>query len=129
MPLGNVCSVARRFAAGPPVTDGARTEFLRPGRSTFHIMPKNRRKNKVEAIYDVRQAAEEKARAEQELRESPTPGARDALLDAQIDLEAKTLDAIEACNECGHVHRSTEPHQRVMQRFENVLDVDFERGS
>ena len=88
-------------------------------------MARNRRKNKVAAIYDVRQAAEEKALAERDLHESPSSDARDALLDAQINLEAKTLDAIEACNECGHVHKSSEPHERIVQRKDNVLDVDF----
>lgn len=92
-------------------------------------MAKNRRKNKVEAIYELRQAAEEKAHAEHVLHAEPSPENRDALLDAQIDLEAKTIDAIEACVECGHAHSASEPHGRVVHRSDNVLGVDFERDA
>ena len=65
---------------------------------------------KFEAIFSLRKAAEAKAIAEIEADADPTPEARDALLDAQLKLEAKTQDAVEACHECGHTHGSDEPH-------------------
>jgi hypothetical protein len=61
-------------------------------------------KNKIDAIYELRSAAEEKARAEARLSDLQTPQARDVLLDAQLQLEEKTLQAIEVCHECGHEH-------------------------
>lgn len=67
-------------------------------------------KEKIDAIYKVRDAAELKARAERDLEETPTPEARDALLDAQLDLEEKTYRAITVCHECGHEHGEREPH-------------------
>jgi len=68
--------------------------------------------NKVEAIYSLRDAAEQKAMAEMTLQHDPTAAHRDALLDAQLKLEAKTQDAIEVCHECGHKHPSDQPHFR-----------------
>lgn len=67
-------------------------------------------KSKVEAIYDLRDAAETKAHAEIALEQEPTPENRDQLLEAQMDLESKTQDAIEVCHDCGHAHASSEPH-------------------
>jgi hypothetical protein len=75
---------------------------------------------KIEAIYSLRNAAEEKAQAEIKAQVLPTPAARDALLDAQLRLEAKTQDAIEACHECGRPHGAEEPHYTG-----NVRNVDF----
>jgi len=65
---------------------------------------------KIDAIYSLRDAAAAKAVAEMHVDAEPTPASRDALLDAQLELEAKTQDAIEACHECGHAHAENEPH-------------------
>jgi hypothetical protein len=66
--------------------------------------------NKVNAIYKLRDAAEQKAVAEVRLRDQPSERHRDELLDAQMTLEAKTQDAIEACHECGGMHGPGKPH-------------------
>ena len=65
---------------------------------------------KTDAIYSLRNAAEAKAVAEVKADANPTPAARDALLEARLELEAKTQDAVEACHECGHSHAVGEPH-------------------
>ena len=65
---------------------------------------------KVEAIYSLREAAEAKVLAELKADAERTPAARDALLDAQIELESKTQDALQACHECGHAHGAGEAH-------------------
>ena len=71
-------------------------------------MPKS--KNKVDAIFELRRAAEEKGRIEKALDDEPTPQKRDALLEAQVALEQKTLRALDACHECGHEHAKDAPH-------------------
>jgi hypothetical protein len=71
---------------------------------------------KTAAIYSLRDAAEAKAVAEVQADANPTPAARDALLEAQLELEAKTQIAVEACHECGHSHAADAPHYR-----DNVL--------
>jgi hypothetical protein len=53
----------------------------------------------IGAIYDMREAAEQKARAEVMAALRDTPENRNSLLDAQIELEIKTQDAIEAATE------------------------------
>ena len=65
---------------------------------------------KMEAIYSLRDAAEAKAVAEVIAEVNPSPAARDALLEAQMELEAKTQDAVEACHECGRPHAADQPH-------------------
>ena len=72
--------------------------------------------NKVNAIYSLRDAAEHKAVAEMILRDEPSPAHREALLDARLELEAKTQDAIDACHTCELEHSGG-----------NVIDVDFGR--
>lgn len=67
-------------------------------------------RKKIEAIYELRKAAESKALAEKALDDEPVVHRRDELLDAQIKLEEKTIAAIEVCHECGHPHSSDEPH-------------------
>ena len=67
-------------------------------------------KEKIDAIYELRDAAEQKAHAERDLDETPTPEARYALLDAQEKLEKSTYEAIKVCHECGHEHGEGEPH-------------------
>lgn len=61
-------------------------------------------KQKVEAIFDLRKAAEEHARAEVAVEQRDTPDRRDALLEARIALEDSTQEAIEACEHCGQAH-------------------------
>lgn len=72
-------------------------------------------KKKVDAIYDLRAAAEKKGRAEREVDVDPTPEKRDELLDAKLDLEEKTVEAIEVCNDCGHQHAPGQPHSNVVR--------------
>jgi hypothetical protein len=79
--------------------------------------------DKIEAIYDLRAAVEAKVRAEQAVEREPTLTARAALLDATLDVEAKTQDAIEVCHECGHTHEAQAPHAE--KRSGNVIEVDF----
>jgi len=67
-------------------------------------------RKKIDAIYDVRRAAESKALAEKALEERPDARHRDALLSAQMTLEKKTVEAIEACHECGYVHEPGHTH-------------------
>lgn len=67
-------------------------------------------KDKIDAIYKLRDAAEQKAHAERDLDETPTVEARDALLDAQEELEKSTYQAINVCHECGHEHGEGAPH-------------------
>lgn len=64
----------------------------------------------MDAIYDLRDAAEEKALAEKTVDDDPSWENRDKLLDKKIKLESKTLVAIEVCHECGHEHRPGAPH-------------------
>jgi hypothetical protein len=78
-------------------------------------------KKKIEAIYKLRQAAEQKARAERDLEEKPTAEARDALLDAQLELEKSTYNAIEVCHECGHEHAPGAAH--VTRDSTNVIEL------
>ncbi|MGA7357109.1 MAG: hypothetical protein WA431_05935 [Candidatus Cybelea sp.] len=65
---------------------------------------------KIDAIFKLRTAAEEKALAEKAATDDPSPENRDKLLDCQLDLEAKTVSAIDVCHECGHEHLPDAPH-------------------
>jgi hypothetical protein len=85
-------------------------------------------RSKVDAIYDLRAAVEAKASAEQAWERDGSPAAQDALLEAQLDVEAKTQDAIEICHECGHANADGHAHpaaERIHARFGNVVRVDF----
>jgi len=75
---------------------------------------------KLEAIYELRNAVEEKTRAELAVERNPTPARRDALLKATLNLEERTQAAIEACHYCGRQHLPDEPHVA-----DNVIEVDF----
>jgi hypothetical protein len=99
-------------------------------------------KEKVEAIFELREAAEKKAHAERDLAEAPSMDKRDVLLDAAIELEQKTQIALEACHECGEEHTADQPHsargsstaggagrQSAAQSDGNVVSVDFRGGS
>ncbi|HLJ84518.1 MAG TPA: hypothetical protein VKT51_10130 [Candidatus Eremiobacteraceae bacterium] len=68
---------------------------------------------KIEAIYALRKAAEQKGKAELVVDEEPSAEARDALLDAQLTLEDSTVEAIKACHECGREHGPSEPHYKA----------------
>ncbi len=82
--------------------------------------------NKVEAIYQLREAVEAKAHAERVLETDRSPAARDALLEALLAVEAKTQDAIEICEACGHRHGAAEEHRSVTgEPGSNVIRVDF----
>lgn len=58
--------------------------------------------DKIVAIYNLRAAVEAKMRAEQAFGRVPTPDTRSALLDATLDVEAKTQQAIDICHACDH---------------------------
>ncbi len=70
----------------------------------------NQSRRKIDAIYELRRAAEEKVLAEKALEDEPGAKRRDELLEAQMTLEEKTLDAIDVCHECGHAHDSGGAH-------------------
>lgn len=104
-------------------------------------MSNDRPSKKIAAIYDLREAAEAKAAAQLAVEMSPTPGSRDALLDAQIELEARTAEAVDACHDCedpahGHGrdavrdsgHGTPAPRERAGYE-NNVIDVDFGAGA
>ena len=78
--------------------------------------------NKIETIYAVREAAERKALLEASMGAQPSAAARDALLAAQLTLEARTQDAIEACHHCGRTHTDESSGEAG---GDNVIDVDF----
>ncbi|MGD0475700.1 MAG: hypothetical protein ABSB70_21135 [Candidatus Velthaea sp.] len=84
--------------------------------------------SKIEAIYQLRDAVEAKARAEAVLEHDASPGARDALLAAQLEVEAKTQDAIEVCHECGHEKTAGHAHAPTGDAHvpaNNVIQVNF----
>jgi hypothetical protein len=68
-------------------------------------------KRKIEAIYELRQAAEEKARAEKEVDDAPSAEKKDRLLETQLKLEEKTVAAIRLCHECGREHAAGADHR------------------
>jgi hypothetical protein len=69
-------------------------------------------RKKIDAIYELRTAAENKALAEKALDDEPGAERRDQLLHAQIKLEEKTIEAIEVCHECGRPHSSDEAREK-----------------
>ncbi len=69
-------------------------------------------RKKIDAIYELRAAAENKAVAERALEDEPVAERRDELLHAQIKLEEKTIEAIEVCHDCGRPHSSDEAHEK-----------------
>jgi hypothetical protein len=85
-------------------------------------------RSKIEAIYDLRAAVEAKTHAERVLETDGSPAARDALLAAQLDVEAKTQDAIDVCHECGHSQADGHAHsaaERIHDLSQNVIHVNF----
>jgi hypothetical protein len=72
--------------------------------------PQSASKQKIDAIYDLRKAAERKGRIEHALSGQPSPERRTQLLESMLELEDKTATAIASCHECGHEHDPGEPH-------------------
>jgi hypothetical protein len=82
--------------------------------------------DKIVAIYDLRAAVETKVRAEVAADISPTPSARDALLNATLEVESKTQDAIDACLHCGRPHTDDDPPcAGPDEPPDNVVPIDF----
>ena len=64
-----------------------------------------RMKNKVDAIFELREAAEEHGRASAQLDDTPdSKEARFAVFDTRAKLEAATVEAMESCHHCGGAH-------------------------
>lgn len=78
--------------------------------------------DKVTAVYELRDAVEEKVRAEVQVETRPTAAAKDELLRATLDVERRTQHAIEVCHACGRAHRD-EP----ACSGDNVREVAFGR--
>lgn len=81
--------------------------------------------DKVAAIYELREAAEQHARIEATVGEKPKGKDRDRLLDARIELEQKTQRAIESCAYCGRPHADDEDDCGDKPPRDNVIPVDF----
>jgi hypothetical protein len=64
---------------------------------------------KVAAIYDLRKAVEQQSYARVAAERDGSSESRDALLDATLDVEAKTALAIDVCNHCGRPHADEAP--------------------
>lgn len=82
--------------------------------------------DKVAAIYELREAAEQHARIEAKVGEKPKGTDRDRLLDARIELEQKTQRAIESCVYCGRAHADEENDCDSGKGSKgNVIPIDF----
>lgn len=77
--------------------------------------------DKVSAVYELREAVEEKVRAEIKVEANPTPEAKDTLLEATLQMERQTQRAIEVCHACGRAHRD----QPGYSPGDSVRAVDF----
>ena len=90
-------------------------------------MKESKQPDKVEAIFQLREAAEKKANAERDLDKAPSRNQQMAFLDAKLELDEKTQVAIEACHECGHEHGPQDPHGLPARRTgaDNVVNVNF----
>jgi hypothetical protein len=83
-------------------------------------------REKVDAVYDLREAVEQKVRAEVEVEAHPSQRARDVLLDATLNVESRTQHAIEVCHACGLAHAE---ETAACPDETNVINVDFGKGS
>lgn len=82
--------------------------------------------DKVAAIYELREAAEQHARIEAKVGEKPKGTDRDRLLDARIELEQKTQAAIESCVYCGRPHNDDDDECDSGNGSKgNVIPIDF----
>ena len=79
-------------------------------------------KNKVEAVYELREAAQEHGKAESRIERERTPQNIDRLLEAKERLELKTIEAIASCEHCGESHCDDASHTKT-----NVISVQFGR--
>ncbi|MDQ2680316.1 MAG: hypothetical protein M3Y21_04740 [Candidatus Eremiobacteraeota bacterium] len=81
-------------------------------------------KNKVDAVFELREAAQAVGRAEVRVEQAATLEHVDALLDAKLLVEEKTSQAIESCAHCGLQHCD---HQRpgISNAGEKIIAVDF----
>lgn len=84
----------------------------------------DRTNDKIEAIYELREAADAKARADVEREAGDTPHSRDVLLDASLELEDKTQDAINLVLE-DSTPLPDDVRSRIGATHDNVVDVDF----
>jgi hypothetical protein len=64
---------------------------------------------KLEAIYELREAAQEYGRVLDQSGDGDDPAARDRRLSAMERLEESTARAIEACEYCGRPHTDEDP--------------------
>jgi len=83
--------------------------------------------DKVAAIYALREAAEKHAKLEAALGGKPGPKERDLLLDARIELEQRTQQAVETCVHCGRSHVDDDPDCEAPPAPGTVISVDFQR--
>jgi hypothetical protein len=83
---------------------------------------------KIDAIYDLREAVEAKVHAEHALEVVPSAATRQTLLDATLDVEAKTQAAIDVCHECGLSHAAEDEHG-APPAGSNVISVYFSNGN
>jgi hypothetical protein len=88
-------------------------------------------REKVDAVYHLREAVEEKIRLEFEVDAHPTRRAKDRLLDATLNVESCTQRALEVCHACGRPHQDDVETCAEFSHSgsSNVVDVDFQRGS
>jgi hypothetical protein len=82
--------------------------------------------DKVTAIYNLREAAAKHAKLEMAVGENPKGPQRDELLDARIDLEQKTQQAVESCVHCGRPH-ADDIDDCASEGNGSVIPVDFSR--
>ncbi|GAC1657308.1 MAG: hypothetical protein NVS9B12_09370 [Vulcanimicrobiaceae bacterium] len=80
-------------------------------------------KNKVESVYALREAAEEHGRVETLAEADRSAENLDRLLEAKEQLERKTIEAIEACEQCGQSHCTDDSHKKT-----NVINVRFAKN-
>ena len=84
--------------------------------------------DKIAAIYALREAAERHAKIETEVGAKPTGADRDRLLDARIELEQRTQQAVESCVHCGRLHADEQPRcEPGNGERGSVINVDFAR--
>ena len=83
--------------------------------------------DKVAAIYALREAAEKHAKLEAEIGDRPSANERDLLLDARIELEQKTQQAVETCVHCGRPHSDEDADCETSPPPGTVISVDFQR--
>ncbi|MBV8244800.1 MAG: hypothetical protein JOZ38_02660 [Candidatus Eremiobacteraeota bacterium] len=61
-------------------------------------------KDKLEAVYELRDSAEQHGRAQAAVERSASSENVRALIETRNDVDEKTTEAIEACHHCGRTH-------------------------